>query len=71
LFLNPIAADTGLRSRHVAYERKAGLPLKKGRTAGFQTTETLKPPQKDILNFIIKSNHTELTLNYNFIKILH
>jgi|LakMenEpi03Aug12_release.lakeMendotaPanAssembly.Ray.scaffolds.fasta_scaffold27189_3 hypothetical protein len=28
MFLNPIIADTGLCSRPVAYERKAGIPLK-------------------------------------------
>jgi hypothetical protein len=28
MFLNPIAADTGLCLRPVAYERKAGLTLK-------------------------------------------
>jgi len=27
MFLNPIAADTGLCLRLVEYERKAGLPL--------------------------------------------
>jgi len=60
MFLNPIGADTGLRLRPVAYERKAGLPLKKDTAAGFQTIETLTPQQISILNAVIKNIHFDI-----------
>jgi hypothetical protein len=44
----------------VAYERKAGLPLKKDTAAGFQTIETLTAQQISILNAVIKNIHFDI-----------
>jgi len=65
MYLNPKVAGAGsfLRPVFVSLSR---ISIKKGTTVGFQTIETLTPPQKRILNYIIKYNHLELTLKLCF-----